>query len=237
MTTEQSFEEIAWQHSRMGRFTGSQIHQLFISGRKKEDYFGTGAMTYIRTKLAERLTMETKEQVDFKQAEWGKNYEPDACKHFEKWLGRKGTYYGVANPQFFEYGANAGCSPDWLGNDEGADFKCPYNTAEHIKNLFLTSAADIEREHYDYYCQGQMLMVVKNLKRFHFVSYDPRMIESKYRMKVITCYPDAAWVEEFKERLERAVELLDSMEKSLSIAGAFIAEHDTNLKTTLITKA
>jgi hypothetical protein len=133
--SEYSVEEAIqadWLSRRMGRFTASGIHQLFVSGREdmndqelaeekarggkrrtKDVLFGVGAMTYIRTKVAELLTMEVKEESDFKQAEWGKEKEAEAVAEFEAAIKKKGDYYGVVNPKFFEYGDYAGGSPDW----------------------------------------------------------------------------------------------------------------------------
>lgn len=204
------FSDHQWKLDRMGRFTASEIHKLFVSGRSKIQLFGTGAETYIRTKAAEILTMEVKDEQDFKQAEHGKLYEFDAYQAFENETGLTGTYYGVANPKFFPLSENAGFSPDWESADGliGADFKCPYNTAEHVKNLLLKSQEDFKNERWEYYCQGQMGMYVRGWKEFRFVSYDPRMVQPELRLKILTVTPDDEWREEFKMRLDKATDRL-----------------------------
>lgn len=220
MTHEMTLDEMDWYQHRLGRYTASEIWKLLPppkSRLKKENGLSTGAMTYIKTKVSERLTMQVKPQIDFKQAEWGKEYEPVAVNTFEKATGIRGTHYGVSNPQFFEYGEYAGGSPDWISLDEseGADIKCPFNTSEHVSNLLLQSGDDLKNEHWDYYCQGQFLMHMKNWERFYFVSYDPRPIEPKYRLKILVIYPDDVWVAEFKARLNEAIITLNAMMANL----------------------
>lgn len=208
-------DTLIWLQQRLGRFTSSEIHKLFVSGKKKGELFGQGAMTYIRTKAAELLTMEVKDESDFKQTEWGKANELDGVKSFEEKMGLSGKYYGIANPTFFPLGEYAGGSPDWESEDDGADIKCPYNTSEHIKNLLLKSVDDLKAERWEFYCQGQMNMFIRKWKKFHLVSYDPRMIEPSLRLKIITFYPDSEWILEFNERLGAAIELMQEIVSSL----------------------
>jgi hypothetical protein len=216
---EQSIEELEWLQKRLGRFTASKISDIIPNenGRNKSKGLKNipGAMTYIRTKLGEKLTMETKEQIDFKQATWGKENEPLAVKEFEKVTGKKGTHYGVSNPEFFKYEDYAGFSPDWANEDEGAEFKCPYNTSNHIENLLMKSEYDLKTERWETYCQIQMGIFIRGWKCCSYGSFDPRMIEPKYRLKIIVIYPDEAWVTEFKSRLAEAIEILEEMEKEL----------------------
>jgi len=201
----------AWLQKRLGRFTASEIHKIFQSGRKKGEMFGQGAMTYIRTKAAELLTMEVKEDIDFKQGEWGKANERDAVLTMEKLLGVQGKHYGMIEPEFFSYGAFAGCSPDWESMPDGADVKCPYNSAEHVKNLMLVSADEFREERWEYYCQLQMSIIVRKWEKAYFFSYDPRMVEQQHRYKILTIYPDSVWQKEFHERITAGVELVNSI--------------------------
>lgn len=216
-----------WLQLKLCRFSGSEIYKLFVGGKRdmtKEELllakaeksrkttvptlFGEGAETYIRTKAAEFLTCEVKEEIDFKQAEWGKAWEPVAAREFEEQHLMSGTYYGVTNPIFFEYGEYAGVSPDWEGFECGADFKCPYNSHVHLENLLLKNQDEFKEKRWEYYCQAQMGMVVRGWKVFYFVSYDPRIVEPQYRMKVLEIFPDETWREEFEMRLAAAIDRL-----------------------------
>lgn len=208
-------DSIAWLKKRLGRFTASEIHKLFVGGKKKDQLFGKGAETYIMTKAAELLTMEVKDEIDFKQGQWGEAYERDAVMVMEELIEIKGVHYGMHAPRFFEYGRFAGCSPDWefiepLTNI-GADIKCPFNSAEHIRNLTLKSANDLKEERWEYYCQLQMSIIVREWEVAYFFSYDPRIVEHKYNHKLIMVYPDFDWQKEFRQRLAGAVERLNEI--------------------------
>lgn len=228
-------DTIAWLQQRLGRFTSSEIHKLFVGGKKKGELFGVGATTYIRTKAAELLTMEVKEEIDFRQAEWGKANEYDAVKAFEQKIGIEGNYYGIATPTFFPHGEYAGGSPDWESKNvsDGADVKCPFNTAEHVKNLLLNAVDSFKDERWDYYCQGQMNMYIRGWERFHFVSYDPRMIEPALRLKIITFYPDSEWIKEFNERLSAAIEEVTRIIESIEVV---LIEHDPEVNAAVASK-
>lgn len=206
-------ENIAWLRKRLGRFTASEIHKLFVGGKKKDQLFGKGAETYIMTKAAELLTMEVKDEIDFKQGEWGKANERDAVLAMEALIEINGDHYGMFKPEFFEHGKFAGCSPDWENQKEkiGADVKCPYNSAEHVRNLLMNSAEDLKEERWEYYCQLQMSMLVRGWKQAYFFSYDPRVIEYQYNHKLLTVYPDSVWLEEFNKRLSGAIERLNEI--------------------------
>lgn len=206
-------ENLAWLKKRLGRFTASEIHKLFVGGKKKDQLFGKGAETYIMTKAAELLTIEVKDEIDFKQGEWGKANERDAVLAFEDYMQTKGDHYGMLKPEFFNYGNFAGCSPDWenMIDKMGADIKCPFNSAEHVRNLLLKCSADLVEERWEYYCQLQMSMIVRGWDVAYFVSYDPRVVEYRYSLKVISVYPDEAWQKEFHERLNAATERLNEI--------------------------
>lgn len=234
--SEHYFDNYDWLKARLGRFTASEVWKLFQKGKKKEELFGTTAMSYIRLKAAELLTMDVKPEVDFKQAEWADSLEGEAVAEFEKLIGRKGNYYGISNPTFFNHGGYAGGSPDWeIENEEGADVKCPFNSAEHVKNLLLKSVDEFKEERWEYYCQGQMLMYIRKWKQFHFVSYDPRMIEKKFKLRTLVMYPDSEWVKEFNLRLGMAIEKLGEMVNEVDgELSVLVANYDTQTKATII---
>jgi len=233
--SEHYFQSFEWLQKRLGRFTASEIHKLFTGSRTKGELFGDTARTYICAKVAEILTQEVKEEVDFKQAEWGKANEIDAMMAFEATIGIKGNYYGVGDPQFFPYGDWAGGSPDWESIDieHGADFKCPYNSSEHFKNLLLKSAADLEKKRWEYYCQGQMNMLIRGWKQFHFVSYDPRYVDPRFRLKIITVYPDQAWIDEYNKRMDAAIDEIQKMLNDID-PSVIIAHHDATVNATIV---
>jgi len=232
------FSNTDWLTQRLGRFTASEVYKLFVGVRKKDEFFGQGALTYIRQKAAEVITCEVKDTIDFKQAEWGKANEPEANRMFEDIIGIKGNYYGVAEPKFFPYGEHGGGSPDWesLDQTEGADFKCPFNSDVHLENLLINSVAEYREKRWEYYCQGQTNMLIRGWSQFYAVSYDPRM-PMPLQMKIIAFGPDADWVKEFKERLAKAGEVKQSMIDLLSTRSVLIAEHDSEVGATILKTA
>ncbi len=240
---DQSIEEMQYWSDRMGLFTASEISKIMPSPNGRNYKKGLrdieGAMTYIKTKLAERITMEYKPAIDFKQGEWGKQTEAQGVAAFEKFTGVKGIHYGYNNPKFFRYGDNAGGSPDWETGEggEGADIKCPYNTSEHITNLLIESAQEFSEERWEYYCQGQMGMVMRKWKKFSAVSFDPRPVDAAMKLKVLVIYPDEQWRKDFENRLAEATEILNELFASLSKPKLFIASNDSEVNTMIVQPA
>ena len=73
-----------WYISRLGNFTASEISELMVSGRKKEEVFGKTALAYINKKKAERrLSLDTIEDE-------------------EKWLRFCNLYY--PSNRYMDYG-------------------------------------------------------------------------------------------------------------------------------------
>lgn len=227
-----------WLQLRCGRFTSSEFWKLLVSGRRDmtpaeleeakankitrktvDSMFGDTAMTYIYSKIAERLTLSVKQESNFVQTTFGKEMEWEAAHDFEEFTGKKGIYYGVSNPKFFPKDDNLGCSPDWISEDgkEGTDFKCPYDQGVHMKNLItLKSEEDLKRVHPEYYHQGQCTMWQLGLEQFHFYSFDKRYIEDKYKRKMLTIYPDIKWQEEAQIRVDEAEKIIKEILSQLN---------------------
>jgi hypothetical protein len=231
---DQLLEMNEWLQQRCGRFTSSEIHKLFTGGRRDmtdeelkaeklaggkrrtvDMMFGDTALSYIYKKIAERLTLSVKEESNFIQTNWGKEWEWNAYEAYEEVTGQKGDYYGVNNPKFFEYGDYGGCSPDYLYNKKGADFKNPFNSSEHLINLKLKTQDDFKDKRWEYYCQAQCIIYKLNLEEFDFVSHDKRFIEPKYRLKIINVKPDKEWQKEFELRFNAAIQMTEDIIKSL----------------------
>lgn len=96
MNTYFTAETTNWLLQRKGKITSSEVWKIFKGGRKKDELFGEGAMTYIRSRVTEMQSAEIKEEVDFKQTDWGKNNEHDAKSHFEAITGFTVIYHGIS---------------------------------------------------------------------------------------------------------------------------------------------
>lgn len=176
----------SWMQDRLGKITASEVWKLFEKGRNG-DYFGKGANTYIRSKVAEILTLEQVNggRINGAALEWGNSNEFEAVKRFEKETGLKVDYKGGASPQFFEIDEFSGGSPDGLTNDAIIEIKCPYNSAEHLMHYQLEDAEELFDYAPEYYWQITMNMLACDKKKGYFISYDPRFADDYLQVKII----------------------------------------------------
>lgn len=220
MSYQSIFEQTAqWEQLRVGKFTASEIHRLFVSGRGKAEYFGKGAHAYIREVLAEIATGQpVGGQEKYKQMEWGEAHELEAVMEFEKRTGLVVNYNGSADPEFMSFPGfedMAGASRD--GIIEGVaivEVKCPYDSTNHIANLFISNQQQLKEERPDYYWQIMMNAVCSGVNKGYFVSYDPRMFNTKLRLLYMEV---DTWEEDVAELTERIGEAVKSVKAFLEI--------------------
>lgn len=207
-----------WMQMKCGKFSGSEISDLLVEGKKKDEYFGVAGHSYIRKKLAEILTGIVVEINGVPAMEYGNSLELDGCTAFEKHVGLKVSYMGKVNPKFFQWSDYSGSSPDGLIEAENAiiEIKCPYNSAEHVRHLFLDSADDLKIERKDYYAQLMMNLLCTGKKKAYFVSYDPRISIASLRLKILIVYRDEPFIENLKERISEAEKYLKVLYASLN---------------------
>lgn len=206
--------------SRLGKFTGSEIHKLLKSGRKKDVLFGEGAMTYINEKIAEILTGTCKLNVNTMATEWGTNNEAAAVDWFTKITGLTVQHFGGNEYRFFEFNKQSGASPDGIVSDGGIfESKCPFNSANHIDLLNNQHLGqDYILVNYDeHWAQVQFEMMSCKATHSYLVSYDPRVLEPSLRMAIYRIEPDAETVQDITQRIEAAT----------AIVRATIAYYDT----------
>lgn len=197
--TDQGSEQ--WENMRAGRFTSSEIYKIMEMGKrpmteaelKARPKKGKGSktttvpdptqmskagLTYINQKVAEVLTGQAKPSAYAYPLVYGKETEPEAVKYFENKTGLKCEEVG-----FQPFGDHAGGSPDRLiGEYEGLEIKCPYASENQIEYLLLTDHYDLKANYPEYYWQCVSLLFFTSRKRWHFATYDPRMINDKHKM-------------------------------------------------------
>ena len=201
----------AWRAERVGKFTSSEIHRLLQPGKRKDEYFGAGAMTYIYEKVGEIITGEAAE-ASSKAIEWGYANEYDAILEYENRKKAKVEYFGAGNPKYIPYNEVAGGSPDGIVNGRILlEVKCPFNSGNHIKFLMMTKQDQLKASNFDYYCQAQMNMLCTNTAIAHFVSYDPRAIEHRLRLAVLSVERDQDIISEIVKRIDAATEIVKNM--------------------------
>lgn len=197
-----------WEMIRAGRFTSSEWYKLIECGKRpmtKEELAarpkkGKGSSTtfvpdpsklsdtglkYVRQKVAEVLTgMPTPSGYAYPMV-YGKEMEPQAIEYFIKKTG-----FTYTPSTFVCFGDHAGGSPDgFINDDAGLEVKCPANSDNQIAYLMLTDQWDLKAHHPDHYWQCMCNMKFSGKKLWHFVTYDPRMIEDKHKMLHITIKP------------------------------------------------
>lgn len=221
-----------WLWQRKGRITSSEYWKLTKGGRRDmtneeleiekksggkrktiDTLFGEGAITYIRSKVTELQSSEIKEEVDFKQTEWGKNNENDAVIEFEKVTGLKIDYYGILTPVFIRYGDYAGGSPDFKVKNQRiiGEIKCPYDENKHTQRLLIKTLDEFKQIETEAWHQCQMNMVVTDTDYCYYASYDPRKVDERLRIKIIKIPKCEDWRNDFEIRYNAAVEMMADM--------------------------
>lgn len=198
--------------SRLGMFTASSIWQLMKSGKTKDKLFGEQAMTYIYEKIAEIVTGESKPQAKGAALDWGNLYEKDASLWLSNYYDFEHKYYGKENFVFWDYNAYSGGSPD--GEDELSviEFKCPYNSSNHIQWLMCVDNDNewLKKNHFEYYVQLQFNMECGKKSKGIICSYDPRTVDEKNRMKVLTISKDVELLNELDMRITEAAKIISN---------------------------
>lgn len=207
-----------WFLARHGRFTASEIGKLLSKGNGTE-MFGKGALTYIREKAIEKMTVlhERPELDEVKSLLHGKAHEFPAYQSYVMATGNYSMrYFGTDEPLFLSYDDNSGGSPDGImGKDTtihlGLEVKCPKNSNVHFDYLHFKDQWDLREYNSDYYAQIQFLMMITKAPMFHFCSFDDRFIDPKKKIKIIEVSPDKKFQDNLDVRLKMAVKMRDSI--------------------------
>jgi len=203
------------QICRIGMFTASSIYKLMAKSRSKDKLFGDTAMTYINEKIAEIITGERAPQISSKATDWGHMYEADAAAWFKAHY-HDFDYYGGANFVFNEYNDFSGASPDGLYDNGVIEFKCPFDSANHVG--FMRNKSNLEwlkLKHNEYYAQVQFNMMCAGKSEAKLCSYDPRTVEPKHRMAVLHVPKDEAYCQELDMRINEGVKIIKKALESL----------------------
>jgi len=189
-----------WLNCRLGLFTSSNIHNLFIKG--KGGKVSKSAESYILQKAIEHIYPINIESFGSKATQWGNNHEQDARNVYELVTGNE-----VTNGGFYKFDENTGSSPDGLvGTDGMLEIKCPYTRINHMNNVLkLRDDTDLYKSSKQYYYQVHHQMFCSGRKWVDFSSFDPRLLDSKNFLHTI--------------RIERNEELMGEMADLIYQAG------------------
>ena len=193
-----------WFAQRLGKFTASRFGDLMTSGRSKADIFGQTAISYMMEVAAEKLTGQ-RVQIFGAALDHGNEYESVAKAEYEQRTGCEVEELG-----FCEISDYSGGSPDGKvkGTDKLIEIKCPFNTANHLKNVI---SQDIDKK---YLWQMQGCMLATGATSCDFISFDPRIENEAFRMVIINVPADVEMQQQLVERLALAKDYLDQILKA-----------------------
>ena len=164
--SEQLQRTVDWHADRCGHVTASKFGDVIAIGKTGKPLKARD--DYLMRIVTERLTGQPTESVDSYAMAWGRDAEPFARAAFEAETGLIVVESAFVKHPTIEW---VGCSPDGLvGSDAGYESKCPKNSAVHLQTI----REGMPEEHA---AQVQGCMWVTGRKRWHFVSFDPRMPE------------------------------------------------------------
>ena len=213
LTTEQRTYD--WYKARLGMFTASQIAKLMVSGKKKEDYFGETAKTYIALVAMERKIKEKWDSLsDEERDEFIRNQYP--ANNAMKW----GTYHEAFARNAFEFEHEfeviefgscvreerdyVSASPDGYIKLENAivEIKCPQIETYGRYVMNVVDALTLKAEKADYYWQMMLQMWITDAEYGYFVWYHPYL-----GMKYAHIERNDEDINTMLERIDKAEEL------------------------------
>lgn len=173
-----------WLRLRMGRFTASNFHKLFMATSTK------GYNDTINSVVFERLTDEIPESFSNEWMQRGKELEPLAIEAYQYQ-----TFSLVKPCGFIELNEWVGASPDGLiGNDGMIQVKCP-RFATLIEYILDGTVPK------DYMIQMQGELFVSCRKWSHFFVFHPKL-----RPLLVRVDADKKIQNEIFEKLNEAIE-------------------------------
>jgi len=184
-----------WFTQRLGRFTASRISELL--GIKGLGLTGEG---YAFEKACE-IVFGKDDEEDFESYDMkrGNMLEPLAFGMFKRKMDL--DFVDVTETHFFEYGTNAGASPDGLvGKDEILEIKCPRS-----KKFFkVVQSNEVDKKYYD---QMQMQMLCTESVACNYFNYI--QFNGKEYGHLIRVERDEERINLITERIEEATVLRD----------------------------
>ena len=210
-----------WYIQRKGRITASEVADILVKGRGKDEVFGKTALTYLNGKLAERFMeddMFVYYQEEVKKSapamRWGTEYEDTAREQYELATSRK-----VMDCVFAEltgYEGYVGGSPDGRVStmERIIEIKCPYGITNHLEHCRWKVPEDLLKGNIQYYSQVQLNMLITGTKLCDFISYSP-LYRGGLDLHILEVPYDEAFIANLKERLDLAVNYIKEREEEI----------------------
>ncbi len=193
-------KEEQWKIDKLGCISASRFSDILVKPRKKDEPLSKTAETYLREKITELLTGESRE-LSSEALSWGTDTEQQAREEYELANFVETTQVGFIKSDEFK---RTGCSPDSLiGEDGGLEIKCPFNSINHINYL------EGEAIPKAYYAQIQGNLMITKRKWWDFVSFDPRIKDERFRMHVRRVERDEEFIAKLKIEIVKFLEIYE----------------------------
>lgn len=210
-----------WFIARKGKFTASEIYNLLVSSKKKDELFGETAISYIKEKASEYLMNDDvfSEIQDFNfsnaATRWGEAYESEARNLYMEMTGER-----VYETGFVQHTKYSGGSPDGVNEDGKGliEIKCPFNSSKHIDFMMMEKSDDLLKLSKQYYYQCQANMMFCQMEYLDFISYDPRL-SPLLRMKILRIPARKEDFDVISHRIEIAESILDEIVQRVTKIG------------------
>lgn len=207
-----------WYIQRKGRITASEVADILVKGRGKDEVFGKTALTYLNGKLAERFMeddMFVYYQEEVKKSapamRWGTEYEDTAREQYELATSRK-----VMDCMFAEltgYEGYVGGSPDGRVStmERIIEIKCPYSPSVQIEHCKWKNPEDLKAGNLQYYAQVQLNMKITGTLLCDFISYSP-LYRKGLDLHILEVPYDEEFMKVLMERIDLSVAYIKEQE-------------------------
>ena len=206
-----------WHLQRLGKFNASRVSELMVSGRKKDEYFGKTALSYINEVAAERnldpeVLSDDKQlwiylelvSVQNKYMRWGSEHEQEAREIYEtRHLLTVEQVGSVDHPDIDHYA----CSPDGLvvSSNSGIEIKCPLPKTYWEWRTAIHDAESLKAVKPEYYWQIMAQIDICDLDYVDFVAYCPLMAKPIHEVRIPM---DDEAIAQLRERVIAANEVI-----------------------------
>lgn len=198
-----------WLAEREGKITSSKMSKIMTFDRTDKSILSKATKTYAYEIIANSIIGHN--NFHNEATDWGNNAEGLARHFYGLKTGNKVSEVGFINSDIDGYGG----SPDGIiRSDAGiVEFKCPFNSAIHIKYCLIKSKDDIPKE---YYWQCQSNMYVSSAAWCDFVSFDPR-IDSDLGLFIYRLYRNDEDIKNMIERIKLTLEFIEDIKSQLKL--------------------
>lgn len=212
-----------WYKERLGYFTGSQIYNLMVSGRKKDEMFGKTAISYIYKVASERALPDKilNDEYSFdiynqlvnatsKTMEWGHDNEELAAKKFSDYTGIRIEKCGSYRHPTIPY---LSASPDRIFRTKSGgigivEIKCPLPSTFIQYRAEIKDSETLKAVKPEYWWQIQTEMMCSGARTAFFVAFCPF---NKSYLHVVKIEADEAAFKVIEERVRAAEAIVEDI--------------------------